>query len=491
MADSTWLFCRKTGLIFMNYFDKKWLKLEWLISIIKVDDLPYDFRKETMSKELWFGKYQRIRLLGEGASSKVYLAVHETLNQYRAIKCISKNHTSYDQVRQEADLLIQLKSPFIPVVYDVEEDDTHLYIIEEFMEGESLLSYRNQTQEVPESIILDLALQICEFIHYLHSMKYPILYLDLKPSNLMIYEGQLKLVDFGVARYKFNQKLGCNYGTRGFAAPEQYHETTLDETSDIYGIGMLLYFLMTGTVRASSGDLPNVMELKGYSKALRQLVAKSMKHNPCERYPCVQSLERKLIKLRGHNRQENSMANTSKKIALIGSEKRTGVTHLAFFLLQYMKANGVRALYVECSPSNVVKALATGEGRLSETIVIYRGCKLTRAEWLREDQNQPYEYIIYDYGFLRKSSLEQFLMADVKIAVLGGKAWELNASTRAIAVLKQDKSVRYVVNHLNALEFYGLAKRMKGLNVVRMPLENDPFGNQRKAIREFVQMIIE
>ena len=444
-----------------------------------------------MSNELWFGKYQTIRLLGEGASSKVYLAVHETLNQYRAIKCISKSHTSYDQVRQEANLLIQLKSPFIPVVYDVEEDEAHLYIIEEYMEGESLLSYRNQTQQVPESIILELAFQICDFIHYLHSMKYPILYLDLKPSNLMIHEGRLKLVDFGVARYKYDQKASCNYGTRGFAAPEQYHETTLDEASDIYGIGMLLYFLMTGTVHVSNGDLPNVMELQGYSKGLLQLVAKSMKHNPCERYPCVQSLERKLIKLRGHNRQEKSMANASKKIALIGSERRTGVTHLAFFLLQYMRAKGARALYVECNPSNVVQALTTKGGQLSETEVTYRGCKLTRAEWLKEDKNESYEYIIYDYGCLSKSSLEQFLMADVKIAVLGGKAWELGASTRAIAVLQQDKSVKYVVNHLDALGFYRLAKRMKGLNVVRMPLECDPFGNQRKAIREFVQMVIE
>ena len=444
-----------------------------------------------MSKELWFGKYQIIRLLGEGASSKVYLAVHETLGQYRAIKCISKNHISYHQVRQEANLLIQLKSPFIPVVYDVEEDEKYLFIIEEYMEGESLLSYRNQTQHLSESIILGLALQICDFISYLHSMKYPILYLDLKPSNLMIHQGHLRLVDFGAARYKYDEKASSNYGTPGFAAPEQYRKTKLDERSDIYGIGMLLYFLMTGTVHVSNGNLPNVMELQGYSKALLQLVAKSMKHNPCERYTSVQSLERKLVKLKGHNKQEKSMANASKKIALIGSESRTGVTQLAFFLLAYMKEQGLRALYVEANPSNVIHTLIARGGHAFETEITYQGCKLTRAEWLKEESFVSYEYIIYDYGCLNKGSLEQFLMADVKIAVLGGKEWELSSSARAIAALKQDKSVKYVVNHLDALEFYHLARRIKGLTVLRMPLECNAFSKQKREIREFVRMVIE
>lgn len=466
------------------------MKLRLFISIIKADDLPYHFRKETMSKELWFGKYQIIRLLGEGASSKVYLAVHETLGQYRAIKCISKNHISYDQVRQEANLLIQLKSPFIPVVYDVEEDEKHLFIIEEYMEGESLLSYRNQTQHVSESMILELALQICNFIHYLHSMKYPILYLDLKPSNLMIHQGHLKLVDFGAARYKYDEKTSSNYGTPGFAAPEQYQKTKLDETSDIYGIGMLLYFLMTGTIQVSNGDLPNVMELQGYRKALLQLVAKSMKHNPCERYTSVQSFERKLVKLKDHNKKK-SMANASKKIALIGSERRTGVTQLAFFLLAYMKEQGLRALYVEANSSNIVQTLATGRGKALKTEVIYKGCKLTRAEWLIEENHRSFEYIIYDYGCLNKGSLEQFLLADVKIAVLGGKEWELNTSARTVTTLRHDKSVKYVINHLDALEFYHLARRLKGLTVLRMPLECNAFLSQSKEIREFVKMVIE
>lgn len=451
----------------------------------------HDFGKEIMSEELWFGKYQKLRLLGKGASSNVYLAMHTTLHQYRAIKCISKAHISYDQLRQEIYLLIQLKSSFIPVIYDVEEDDMYLYIIEEYVEGESLLSYRKRVKQVPENIIIDLALQICEYIHYMHSMKHPVLYLDLKPSNLLIHNGHLRLVDFGAARFKYDVSGKKNYGTPVFAAPEQYYHSTLNESTDIYGIGMLLYFLMTGSLHITNRDLPSIMKLKGYSKALLRLVSRSIKHNPCERYTSVMSFKRKLLQLKKRLADKKNVANTSKTIALIGSQHRIGVTHLAFLILGTLKMSGKNVLYVECNASTVLDCIVSHTKQYSDTVVVYEGCTLTKAEWKHEEHRTSYDYIIYDYGCISDHSYEQFLMADIQIAVMGWKMWEKVESKHLMKTLNGISTVKYAINMLGARDFYAIARNIKGLHVFRIPYEPNPWSNHNKELSEFVQLLID
>ena len=91
----------------------------------------------TIYNEVLFGKYEVIRLLGKGSSSTVYLTRHLKLKDYRAIKCISKNQQP-TQFQAEAKLLKNLNHPGIPIIYDMEEDQDNVYIIEEFIQGESL-----------------------------------------------------------------------------------------------------------------------------------------------------------------------------------------------------------------------------------------------------------------------------------------------------------------------------------------------------------------
>lgn len=440
-----------------------------------------------MKDTIWFDRYRVIRLLGEGATSRVYLCNYEVLNQYRAIKCISKRKADYEQAKEEAQLLLQLKSPAIPMIYDIMENDENLYIIEEYIEGESLLSYRNRSQRLSESIILELSLQICDLFLYLHSMKVPILYLDCKPSNFLIHNQVIRLVDFGSAQRKQEGVFRRSYGTKGFAAPEQYKESILNEVTDIYGIGMLIYFLMTGEHKFDQSRDCYAGEFYSYSRKLQSVVKRAIRHNSCERYESVRAIKEQLIRIK----KKETMASTSKSIALIGANQGVGVTHLAFYLLSQLHQAGNKVIYVECGISNVVELLLLEAKEVAADKICYQGCFLTRAQWFDESQKDQYDYIIYDYGMITKTILQSFYKADIPIAVIGGHTWEIPRTKHMLNMLEKDEKVRYVVNHLSVAMYHKQIRNFQGIRLYRMPLEADAFAKHQSLVKEFVTTLLE
>lgn len=92
---------------------------------------------EPVGDTILFGKYELIRTLGRGRCSTVYLAKHLELDEYRAVKCVSKMDTDYERFKKEALILKRLRHPGIPIVYDLEEEAFQSYLIEEFLEGDS------------------------------------------------------------------------------------------------------------------------------------------------------------------------------------------------------------------------------------------------------------------------------------------------------------------------------------------------------------------
>ena len=100
-----------------------------------------------ISDTILFGKYRLCRMIGRGRTGTVYLAKHESLGEYRAIKEVPKSDASYGQFLREARIMKDLHHPSIPIIYDLEETDTHCYLIEEFLEGESLTTLVQRRQE--------------------------------------------------------------------------------------------------------------------------------------------------------------------------------------------------------------------------------------------------------------------------------------------------------------------------------------------------------
>ena len=188
-----------------------------------------------------FGKYRVLSTLGTGNSSTVYLAEHIRLNVYRAIKCIPKDTSLVSSPSSEATLLKNLNHPGIPIIYDIEEDEHFFYIIEEFIQGQSIDTFVSY-QKISHELLIKFGIQLCDILDYLHHlMPYPILYQDLKPEHIIVCELQIKLIDFSVASFIANSGNDFNHlGNHAFSAPELSLNEPITPVSDIYSIGKII-----------------------------------------------------------------------------------------------------------------------------------------------------------------------------------------------------------------------------------------------------------
>ena len=120
--------------------------------------------------------------------SNVYLVRHTALDTLRVAKVIRKADMDSDTILREARLIKNLKHSHIPVIYDIEEDDISICIIEEYISGKSLRSYINDTDNIKTSEICDIAVKLCDILEYLHNCDNEIIHLDIKPDNIIIDE---------------------------------------------------------------------------------------------------------------------------------------------------------------------------------------------------------------------------------------------------------------------------------------------------------------
>lgn len=197
------------------------------------------------------GKYKILNVIGKGGMSVVYLAINERANKPWAVKEIRrKDLMGFELDKKEINMMKKLKHPNLPSVADVIERDEALLIVMDYIEGRSLEDILKEQGAQPESEVLCWARQLCDVLIYLHSRIPAIIYRDMKPANVILKpDGNVCLIDFGAAReYKaWNVKDTVSLGTQGYAAPEQYEDNgQSDARTDIYGLGVMLFQLLTG-----------------------------------------------------------------------------------------------------------------------------------------------------------------------------------------------------------------------------------------------------
>jgi serine/threonine protein kinase len=264
------------------------------------------------------GKYKIIRLIGEGGMASVYEAKHQVLNTRAAIKILSPVLTSNPKIRErflnEARLMATLDHPNITKVIDFEEFSHQLYIIMEYLEGEELTDKIKKNGSLKDEEIENYFSQILSAFQYAHENG--IVHRDIKPSNIFVLKnGQIKILDFGIAKLfgegNESTQAGTQLGTPIYMSPEQVKsDRSIDHRSDIYSLGVTLYFAVTGKTPYDSNTnsqfdiynkivyepLPNLPTDSKFSKIIEKACNKNrdLRYQTCSEW--IDELKSILIK---------------------------------------------------------------------------------------------------------------------------------------------------------------------------------------------------
>jgi oligopeptide transport system substrate-binding protein len=245
--------------------------------------------------------------IGRGGFATVYRAQDTQQQRMVAIKVISLKTLSAQEMIDATDTYnreIQfgntLKHSALPELYDHFMDREHWYIVAEFINGETLEDYmqRLPTHRLSLREVLEIGVQICEVLTYLHSLKPPIIFRDIKPDNIMrALNGRLYLVDFGIARhYRHGKQRDTQaLGSPGYAAPEQYGTAQTSERSDIYSLGATLRALLTGVNPLDvATETADEMVLASVPTGLTALLDRMLEKDPQQRPTSAEEIHQQL-----------------------------------------------------------------------------------------------------------------------------------------------------------------------------------------------------
>ncbi len=253
--------------------------------------------------------YKIVEKLGQGGMGVVYKAEDTKLKREVAIKFLPHYISSNEEERQrfeiEAQAAASLNHPNISTIYSIEDFDSGVFIVMEYIDGEELkdkinppsspLSKRGDTGGLPVNEAINIAIQVAEGLEAAH--KKGIVHRDIKSQNIMITnDGKVKIMDFGLAKVKGGSqltKMGSTVGTIAYMSPEQSGGNEVDNRADIWSFGVVVYEMLTGkmpfkgdydqaVIYSILNEEPEIPEqLQGN---LKQVLKKALAKNPDERY---------------------------------------------------------------------------------------------------------------------------------------------------------------------------------------------------------------
>ena len=398
-------------------------------------------------------KYAIVSLLSRHPDSTVWLATHKTLHVERIIKGIRKTSTFHDRLVKEAHLLKNLNNPHIPKIYDLEEDDEYTYIIEEYIAGESLKSLCNR-RLLSEKEIIHFIFLISSIIDYLHTLPgNGLLYLDIKPENVLISGDNCYLVDFGSAQNE-DDEAGFIFGTRSYAPPEQINGEKLSKKADIYALGMLLKFML------SHGSVTRKKEAQ-----LQAVVRKCTGRTVWSRFSSVRAL---MTKIKEIDKGSSSFVKKPLKIAFAGAAPNTGVTYIALTFAAYLKSLGRKCVYAEMNDSEAWYSISP---RINELRAL-AGLEVLSRKFC-ENRDITDADIISDYGRLSEAMPESFYDADISCILIGNRIWETDEIKQTRALSKKCNKRLFLVNLTGTVD-RDIAEMLNTEAFMAIPYINNP-----------------
>src|SRR5438874_2425963 len=355
---------------------------------------------DTLLGTVFDGRYKIIRKLGAGGMADVYLAEDQELGRRVAIKILNDRHAADDsfieRFRREAKNAAGLSHPNIVSIYDRGEAEGTYYIAMEYLDGRSLKELIISRGSAPVRTAIEYTRQILGAIGFAH--RHGIVHRDIKPHNVLVGpEGRLKVTDFGIARSGASQmtEVGSIIGTAQYLSPEQARGAPVDQTSDLYSVGVVLYELLTGQV-PFTGETPLEIAMKHLSEVpkppselrpevphdLDLVVLRALAKDPADRYPTAEQMDADLERVL--------------KGMPVGSETHEAATAVL-------------------SGSGVIAAAPTS--------VITRPTQVAPARPAPPGGTPPAGYYGYEGPPRRRRPIWPWILAVLLLAAAGGAAW--------------------------------------------------------------------
>jgi len=258
--------------------------------------------------------YRIVKTLGKGAMGEVYLVERKDQQKKLVLKRLVlvegsrvDKETASKLFFREAEMIATFEHPGLPETYGVFQEDGSIYIAMEYIRGETLEEViNNSLHPIYEEQAIGWAIDLCFILDYLHnSFNSPVVYRDLKPSNIIITpEGKPRLIDFGTSRYYNPDKDTDTFrlGSPGYAPPEQYKGRGQScPQSDVYAMGVILYQILTKYDPSDTPfKFPPIKDLNPkISSELEKIILRAIELKPLKRFISIIELKEQLEKYSG------------------------------------------------------------------------------------------------------------------------------------------------------------------------------------------------
>lgn len=449
--------------------------------------------------EIFSRRYSIVGLLGAGGMGCVFYGKsNDSLEIERAIKVLDKRGYNKNlDILAEAYALKNLDHPNIPKVIEITEDEDFVFIVQEYVKGDSFKQIFKNNEKVSEKLLIFWMETLAKTLNYLHNQG--VIHRDIKPDNIMLTpEGQVKIIDFGLARNRsevdeVDEKV---IGTLSYTAPERFLKQSATIQTDIYGYGTTLYTLATGKKPESMKKNPrrsfNIMKgnlKKHASPGIAYILMKTIAIDPNKRYYNFESIIFDIKKIEPFNKSLKKQKINERIIFVF--------LFLGLIASSASIIQGMHVLKIE-KEEKYATLVENGtqlleNGKTNEAIEVFENSITLLPKTIAAHQGvmevytktAEYEKVI-DYGIQLKNKIEE-TKDSAEIQYLIGNAYhELNKFNEAIPYLKEGVELDPSVEHnlILGVNYCGLEEFDKAQEVVetfKVNVENTDAANYLSA----------
>lgn len=432
------------------------------------------------------GRYELGDEIGRGGSSTVYHCTHINLGIKYAVKIVDKTKIGNIAVENEAFILRDLQHKNIPKIIDVFEENGFYHIVREYCSGKNLRNIISSKGPIPMKKLYKISFQIADVLNYVHSLNPPMIYRDLKPSNIIVDENEsVKLIDFGITRrFSEEKEDDTQYiGSQKYAAPEQFGLGQSTPRTDIYSFALLQYYMYTGE------DYTEIYQEERWKKflndselRLKKAILKAINLDPDKRQKNIQDFmkeafeqyffehetellpEEKILDIKKYKNSENTLKLNKTSIfqkiniGFSGLKHGVGVSHIALNSAINLKNKGYKVIFVESSGKRGLEELMgylegddpkdkNNYGKfLLNGIQVYSA---SQKEDIPGILSTDYDVAIFDFG-ASHSHMGDFLRMQKKVFVIPSMPYSMTENLDLLSEILLYKDVKICVNLANA-----------------------------------------